>query len=281
MKSFIVRVTREPLVHFALIGLAIFLIFDLMDDTPPDVGTTDIIVSIQTADRLAKNYESVWRRAPNAEEMDGLIDNFVREEVLVREALALGLDRNDTVIRNRLRQKMEFLASAAVGASVPTDDVLGAYYAENKDDFFVEGSLALVQVFLGPSPDDASTQAIMQALEKGQDPGTLGVRTLMPSSLPLSARATVDNTFGRGFYQSLLAIEVGIWSEPLRSGYGYHLVHIDQKQPGYVPELTTVKAAVQRQWLESQAEILEQAYFQKVLEQYNIVRPDQTVMAQP
>jgi hypothetical protein len=281
MKDIVARVVHEPLMHFVLIGLVIFWVFDVMDDTPDEMQTMEIVVSEQVASRLAESFAGAWRRPPNTEELDGLIDDFIREEVLVREAFALGLNRNDTVIRKRLRQKMVFLASAAVAASTPSEDVLRVHYAETKDDFYVEGRLALTQVFLGAEPGDASVQAIRRSLDDGESPATLGVGTLMPTSLPLSSPSTIDNTFGRGFNYALLDLEIGNWSEPLRSGYGYHLIRVDQIMPGQVPDFDTVKDSVQRRWLEAQTEILEEAYFKRLLEQYTVVRPDLTAVDQP
>ncbi|MEM9063785.1 MAG: peptidyl-prolyl cis-trans isomerase, partial [Pseudomonadota bacterium] len=124
LKSFL----REPLVHFLAIGALIFLAFSVLDDEPETAALQEIVVTRATSDQLAANFEVTWRRAPTDQEKALLVDEFIREEVLVREAKALSLDRNDAVIRNRLRQKMAFLTDSVAGAMQPTEQELADYF---------------------------------------------------------------------------------------------------------------------------------------------------------
>ena len=129
------HILREPLVHFLALGAAIFALFAVLDDAPPPPDGTRIVVSEEQARRLAASFAATWRRPPSVAELDGLIDNYVREEIYVREALALGLDRDDSVVRQRLRQKMEFWTESGADAVAPTEAELRAHYEANADRF--------------------------------------------------------------------------------------------------------------------------------------------------
>ncbi|MCZ6771899.1 MAG: peptidyl-prolyl cis-trans isomerase, partial [Proteobacteria bacterium] len=128
------RLLREPLLQFLAIGGLIFLLFAAVDDTR-DAPTDMIVVTPERIDRLAAGYSSVWRRMPTEDELDALIDEHVREEVYYREALALGLDRNDTIVRRRLRRKMEFLMDTGRENLEPAAGELEAYLLANEKTF--------------------------------------------------------------------------------------------------------------------------------------------------
>ena len=127
------QIVRQPIMHFFLIGLVFFGLFALTNDPVPEAGVPTIVVSEQDATWLASQFEATWRRPPSEAELNGLIDSFVREDIYVREALALGLDQGDAVVRRRLSQKMEFLTEASAEAANPTDDVLRAYQAAHPE----------------------------------------------------------------------------------------------------------------------------------------------------
>lgn len=151
---------RQPLLHFMAIGLVIFAVFGLRNDISKPVQNKVIVVTAATAARLAAGFEATWRRPPTDVEIAGLMENHVCEEVLVREALALGLDRGDAAIRRRLRQKMEFLTTAAVSAVNLSEEMLRKHYTAYQDKFSIRGRLAFPQVFLGPAPQDQMVQKI-------------------------------------------------------------------------------------------------------------------------
>lgn len=273
------RIVREPVLHFTVIGLLVFAAFRLLDDKPAMTPATAIIVKSQTADRLAAGFKATWRRQPNKVELAGLLENHVREEVLVREALALGLDRNDPVIRRRLRQKMEFLTAAAAAAMVPSEAALREHYARHRDRFRVIGRVALTQVFLGSEPDDGKVQGIHAALRDGANPASLGARTMLPPSLAPSPPETVDGVFGAGFYRSLADLKAGDWAGPVRSGYGQHLLRIDQRIGDRVPAFEAVREAVRHHWIESNSAAMEEDRYQRLRQRYAVTLPDTTVAA--
>jgi hypothetical protein len=205
-----------------------------------------------------------------------LLEDFLREEIFVREALALGMDRNDPVIRKRLRQKMEFLADAAAATASPSDDALLDHYAKHQEVFRIDGRIAFSHVFLGPNRNAETTASIQSALIGGADPNTLGDRILIPPSFPLSPVESIDGTFGVGFYGAIDQLQGSAWEGPVRSGYGYHLIYVHAREEAYIPALKAVKDKVYRHWLAAETVSLQDAYFERLKENYNISLPDQS-----
>ena len=128
-------ILRQPLVQFFIIGGVFFAVFSAVNEAPPDRDQERLEVSLQDALWLASQFQSTWNRPPSEEELTRLIGEYVREEVYVREALALGLDRGDSVVRNRLRQKMEFVTEASAQAALPQENELETYFEEHAEKY--------------------------------------------------------------------------------------------------------------------------------------------------
>lgn len=275
---------REPLLHFALAGAALFVLFDVVGGAggpsatpaarPAAAGGTTIVVDAAIVGRLAQGYEAVWNRPPTPEQLDTLIDSFVTEEILVREALLLGLDADDTVVRQRLRQKMEFLLEAAASTETPDEATLQAYLADNAETFAIAPRIGFTQVFLGEAPAEGAAGAALDALAAGQDPAAVGQRTLLPLRMPPSPPAAIDGTFGRGVAEALLALPEGEWAGPVRSGYGDHLVRIDARDPGRLPELAAIRDEVERAWRADRAAAVKAARIEELRGVYTVERVD-------
>ena len=263
--TLIQRLLREPLLHFLVIGGLIFLVFAAVDDTP-DAPTDVIVVTPERIDRLAAGYNSVWKRMPTDDELDALIGEFVREEVYYREALALGLDTNDTVVRRRLRQKMEFLTDSGAQLLEPSAGELEAYFAANEGTYRRGPRLAFEQIYLGETPGvDAITRAL-SALQSdpAADPSALGERTLLPAQLGLSPPNAIDGVFGQGFFELLVEIPTGVWTGPVASAYGLHLVRILDSPPARTPPLEEVRSAVLRDWKAAKAKEIRELHYNRL-----------------
>ena len=259
------RLLREPLLHFLAIGSLIFLLFAAVDDTreaPADV----IVITPERIDQLAAGFSSVWKRMPTDDELDALIDEEVREEVYYRGALALGLDRNDTIVRRRMRQKMEFLLDTGAYLQDPAAGELEVYFAANED-FYRSGlRLAFEQIYLGEAPTVEAISLSLGALQSDPpaDPATLGERTLLPAQLGLSPPNAIDGVFGKDFFELLAERPPGVWTGPAVSAYGVHLVRILDSLPARTPPLEEVRDAVLRDWKAAKAqEIREQDYAER------------------
>ena len=258
----LLRILREPLLHFLAIGGLIFLLFAAVDDTR-DAPTDVIVVTPERINQLAAGYSSVWKRMPTDDELDALIDEHVREEVYYREALALGLDRNDTIVRQRLRQKMEFLTDSGANLLEPAAGELEAYFAANEQAFRRGPRLAFEQIFLGETPGPESITRSLGALQSDPvtDPSALGERSLLPAQLSLSPPNAIDGVFGQGFFELIVELPPGVWTGPVVSAYGVHLVRILDSLPARTTPLEEVRDAVLWDWKAAKAqEIREQDY---------------------
>ena len=273
---------RQPLVHFLLIGAAIFGVFAALDDSSPSAPSLqEIVVTTEKAEQLAAQFQSVWRKPPTGQELNSLVDDFIREEVLVREATALSLDLNDVVIRRRLRQKMEFLTDSAAAALKPSDEQLRAYFDANAERYSSDARIAFDQIFVGEAPSVEKIEQVRNVLTPETDHTLVGARTLLPPSLPMSPESSVDGTFGRGFFDQLTEIEAGAWSNPVRSGYGIHIVRITERSDARILDFESVRDAVLRDWTKDKASGIAEAYYARMLERYSVSRPDLSSIGVP
>lgn len=266
------RIVTEPFVHFALLSLAIFGWFKLAQ---PDEGSADrdpriIIIDQRQVDVLAGQFEDTWRRPPTAEELAKLKEDWLNREVLVREALALGLDGNDEIIRNRLVQKMNFLLTSEAGAARPEDEVLQTYLADNAEAFKTPARLAVSLVYLGLNPSDTFVDQTRTRLAAGDDHRQLGEASLLPTEFDLSARASVDGNFGTGFFDQLEPLPLGEWSGPVQSSFGLHMVRLDNRWDATLPPLGAIRDRVLADWREKQAERAKEVFIENLRSTYVI-----------
>jgi hypothetical protein len=251
---------KEPLVHFLVLGLIIFVVYHALNrsnEQEPD----KIVVTQARMEQLAGLFAKTWQRPPTATELKGLIDDYVKEEILYREALALGLDNDDTVIRRRLRQ---------------TDEELETYLESNMSKFELDSQIAFEQVFLNPErrgdqiEEDAAS--ILEALNSNAsaDAANLGDATLLPLELDLTSATRIGQTFGPQFAKAVDQLTPGAWGGPIKSTFGTHLVRVNKREPGRVPALNEVRAAVKREWATEQRKKLEDKRFAELLKRYDV-----------
>jgi hypothetical protein len=201
----------------------------------------------------------------------------VREEMATREAMAMGLDRDDTIIRRRLRQKLEFLAEDSIDATPPTDAELQAWLDQHPEKFRVEPEVAFRQVYLspdkrGPAVDD-DARALLARLSTAAAPveiDTLGDSLMLPHEVERSTRTEVARQFGEEFADALLKVEPGRWQGPIRSGYGLHLVLVQERQEGRSPLLVEVRPVVEREFLSDRRRRELNAMYERMLERYRV-----------
>ena len=269
-------ILREPLVHFLVIGAVLFALFRLVDDAPP--ATAEIVVTRGHIVQLATSFRLVWQREPTGRELDGLVEDYIREEVLYREAVALGLDRDDTIIRRRMRQKLEFLAEDLSAQLQPGEEDLKTWFEENQHSYRIDERFTFEHVYLNPdrhgdSLDDDIAELLqrLSAADGELDPTTLGDPILLPSAFTAMARTRVEQTFGTSFVTSLEGIAVGPWVGPVESGYGQHLVQVSERLPSAMPDLEEVREAVARDWSAAQEQKTLEAHYQALRQGYTIL----------
>jgi len=271
------RLLREPLVHFLLLGAALFGAYALLGQGKSS-AQDEIIVSAGQIETLAATFTKIWQRPPTAQEMKAQIDQYVKEEMLSREAIALGLDKHDTVIRRRLQQKMEFLAEDFAAASDPTEAELADYLAEHPDQFAEEPRFTFRQVFLSTDKrgDRLRTDAIrlladLKKRGKDTDIAELGDGTLLPQDLTDASQRSLVSQFGSEFTSALEKLNPGEWSGPIQSGYGEHLVFVSQRTEGRVPALDEVREQVKRELMNERRQAANRRFLDELLSKYHVV----------
>ncbi len=267
------RILAEPLVAFLGLGGLLFLIF-AMTGNAPEPREDQIVISPEIEEQLATQFEQTWRRPPTAQEAEGLMNSWIRQEVLVREALDFGLDNGDTIIRQRLQQKMEFLLSALAEALEPTDDELQAYLDENPQAFSEPARTAFDQVYLGDSPSETAAQDAIEALQNGAAPASLGERTLLPSRFELSVPTAIDSALGPGMAARILTLPEGEWSGPVQSGYGWHVLRVTDRVDERPANLEEIRDKVATAWRAEKARELMDQQYTNLLARYEVVLPE-------
>ena len=270
------RLLREPLAHFAALALVIFAAYAVLAPPAQQAPVGSIVVSAGKIEQMAAIFARTWQRPPSPEELKGLIDDYVTEEIYVREALALGLDTDDTVIRRRLRQKMEFMTSADVDALTPTDADLQAYLDTHPDAFSEAPQVGFQQVYLNPDrhPEtmDQDAATLLEALraDPKADTSVLGDASLLPYELPLTSIGSIDRIFGPDIAASVAQAEPGVWTGPVASPYGLHLIRVKTKSPGRIPALAEIRDVVLREWSNAKRQDLEAARLADLLGRYDV-----------
>lgn len=269
------RWLKEPLLHFLLLGLAIFGAYRLLgpDEQPP----SSIVVTEGIINGQIESFSRTWLRPPTPQEIDELIREYVREEVYYREGMALGLDRDDTVIRRRLKQKLEFVAEAAGIAAEPTDDDLRAFLEQRPDAYRTDARVSFMHVFLSAERrGDAVAQdaaRVLGALRSGNevvDPAALGDPTMLEREFDDVPLRDVAAQFGDGFAGRVVELPVRQWQGPIESSYGMHLVRVGARTDGRAPELDEVRDALRRDWLNERRIAANEAYYQSLLQRYTV-----------
>lgn len=251
---FLKRLLREPLVHFLLLGGALFAAHGMLAKRAT-IEPGQIVVSQLRIDHLTEGFARTWLRAPTAEELDGLIRDYIREEVYYREAMAMGLDRDDTIIRRRLQQKLEFLSENIADLTPPTDEELRVFLQSHPDQFLSQRRFSFHQVYLSLErhrdslAGDAKDLLGLLKSSDGSEASRLGDPSLLESRLDNVEATDVAKQFGGKFASALNDLPLREWQGPVESSYGVHLVFIDERTERLSPALEDVRDAVRRELL--------------------------------
>jgi hypothetical protein len=270
------NILKDPLLHFLLIGALLFLVFELIK-SPVGNQENRIVITQGDIDYLQANFSRTWQRPPTEDELSGLIEDKVRDEIAYREAVAMGLDQDDSVIRRRLRMKMELLVEDIAGLSPPTDEELAAFLEEQKDSFRQEPQVSFKQVFLnidkrgaGVDEDARDTLAQLTAAGPDADPESFGDPNMLPKEYPLYYSSDVERLFGESFAGDLLLVEPGKWTGPVRSSYGLHLVYVGERIAGRNPELAEVRKEVEREWTAKRRREFKEETYKNLRQRYMV-----------
>ena len=271
------RILREPLTHFLAIGVVLFAVFALVNDERP-AGSNRIEITGGDIEQLVAIFGKQWQRPPNQQELQGLIDARVREEVLYREALAMGLDKDDTIVRRRVAQKLEFLMADASGVAQPGDTALQAYYEANAERYRQPPKLSFSQVYFSTDRRGEQAQkaagAVLARLRAAQPPVTHAPEEGDPFMLPqvyVDKRTDdIARDFGSAFSEAIAGYETGQWQGPVASAYGVHLVYVVSREASRLPPLEQMRERVVNDWLAEQRRLADERMYARLRERYEV-----------
>jgi hypothetical protein len=266
---------REPLLQFLVLAAVLFGINAYLTRGAEE-APAKIVVTTAQIDSLAKTFAMTWQRQPTPEELDGLVEDYIRDEVYYREGKAIGVDRDDIVIRRRIRQKMEFFAED-MAAAEPTDAELAAYLSDHVDDFRRDDKVSFQHLYLSESKrgetldDDARlvSAELLGRTEVDRMPTSDGF--LLGNDFENVTRADVARDFGEAFAAKLFEAAQGVWEGPVASPFGLHFVFVRDRGEGGTPRLEEAREAVEREFLNERRNKVQEAFYQNLRKRYEVV----------
>ena len=275
---------REPLAHFLLLGMALFAAYGYMHRGRGGVESSrQIALTLDDLRQLDMYFVSQWQRPPTATEFNSMVEDKIQEEILYREGLAMGLDKDDTIVRRRMAQKVQFLAEDVAAAREPTTAELKAWYysGKNSERFALPGRITFKHVYFSPDSrgrrahDDAA-DALAKGAGQRKDSKAAplhGDRFMFQDYYADRSSEQLAKDFGPQFAQAILKVKPGSWQGPIESGYGWHLVYVESMTPGRVPAFEETESDVKTAWLADQkAQAWHKAY-QHMRARYTVLLP--------
>jgi peptidyl-prolyl cis-trans isomerase C len=280
------KILQEPLLHFLVIGALIFVVFSVANREEVNLDEKKIVVSAGDIQRLSANWSKKWNRPTTETELQGLVESYIREEVYYREALALGLDQDDTVLRRRLMQKMEFLSNDLADLNNPDETALNDYFLENQDKYELPARISFTHIYFSLDKHgnrifndaekvltdiQAASPSIPRAPERGDS-------FMLQYAFTLETPFEVARLFGQDFAEQLFQTETDSWQGPIESGYGLHLVKISEKVDARMPELAAVIDKARTDYMFEQRQKTNKAIYERFKERYEIIveKPEQS-----
>ena len=274
------RWLREPLVHFLLIGSLLFVAYRASGHSN-EPGSTRIQLTLDDLRQLQMGFAAQWQRQPTAAELSGLVDNRIRQEVLYREALAMGLDKDDDIVKRRMAQKMQFLAEDVANAHEPTSAELKAWFEKNGDKFALPDRISLRHLYFSPDlrGKRAHDDAVKVLANIGAQPddskaaAALADRFMFQDYYGDRSPEQLAKEFGPKFADAVFKLKPGLWRGPVESGYGWHLVFVDSFTPGRIPAFEEAEPDVKAAWLADQREQASRKAYEAMRTKYTVSLP--------
>ncbi|TDJ40635.1 MAG: peptidyl-prolyl cis-trans isomerase [Gammaproteobacteria bacterium] len=279
MRDKLRNLAKEPLIQFLLIGACIYGAYAWFGTPDEDVTDNTIIVDAARIDSFIGQWQRRWNRPPTRRELDGVINAFVREDILYRAALAMGLDQDDPITRRRMAQKLEFLTNDIALFKEPVPGELERYFEDNQARYRDPDLITFSQVFFDPDAredatlDDAAEMLAQLQVVGEPDPATLtaGDRFMLQNYFSAASELEVRRQLGTGFTEAVMQLEPGRWHGPVLSGFGVHLVYVYQLAVAPAPEFEDVQQQVLENWQSEQQEDFNETFFESLKSRYEIV----------
>jgi peptidyl-prolyl cis-trans isomerase C len=276
------RWLKEPLIQFLLIGAVIYGAYGVFAPPAEEDRDATVVVDANRISSFVAQWQARWNRPPTQRELDGLIDNYVREEILFRQGEVMGLAQDDPVFRRRIAQRVELLAADLSRLAEPTEDELEQYLQDNINQFSGPVRLTFVQVFFDPDVReettlDAAKATLAQLRAAGvPDPQALSVgdRTMVPDYFDAASELEIRKRLGGGFTDTVMGLEPGSWHGPVLSGFGVHLVYVFERMPAPVPLLADVQPQVLEAWHTTRVAEFQQQFYQQLKSRYEVIIED-------
>ncbi len=279
MSNKFTRLIREPLLQFLLIGTGIYALYFFYGEPPLEEQDRTIVVTKDYVSSLTESFAKRWNRPPTSEELQGLIGEYIRESLLYREALSMGLDKEDHIIRRRLAQKLEFLTNDLVKLTPPDDSVLQQYLDDNLEKFRDSDLLTFTQIYIDPDKRGDSTlsyaDTLLDQLQIAGQPTNetleMGDRFMLQSVFYNAPVREIQRQMGQEFTDSVMQLEPGRWNGPVLSGYGVHLVYVSDHSIATEPQLADVRDKVLTEYLHEQTRKFNAEYLNVLRTRYTII----------
>lgn len=262
------RLIREPLVHFLIAGAAVFWV---LSGRPPDLGERRIVVNQAVVGALVQRYYDSFHRVPSPDELDGLIKDWVADQVYYREALRLGLDQGDEVVVRRMRRKMEAMAVADAETAEPSDAELQAMIDKDPAHYSEDPRTSFDQVYLGADTPQSRAQANLELGKLRQGQAVEGVPAPLPAHLDKASASDISGQFGDEFTLALRRLPTGQWQGPVASGLGLHLVRVNARMAPSPPSLASVRQRVTNDWRAAAVQRAQTQAYNQMLKGYDVV----------
>jgi hypothetical protein len=251
IKKTLKHILKEPLFHFIFIGGLIFILYEFAGSKEYVPENNLIYVSWSTIESEMKQWENLMGRPPTEEEVGSFIDKYINDELLSREAISLGLDKGDIVIKRRLVQKIEFMRDDYFNIPEPTDEDLKIYLQDNNDNYTIPRQISFAQIWLkgdGMTADELIERAfslksiLNDHREKPENAVQYNSSALLDTEYSAISQQKMLNLFGNeDLFNDLWSDQAGIWIGPFHSVYGIHLMYIMEKEESRLPGVEEVR----------------------------------------
>ena len=279
------KLVREPLVHFLLIGAGIYGLYGIFGSSLEGEDERTIIVSAGEIKARSDQWSKQRERPPTEEELDGLINDYVRTQVLYREAIAMGLENGDAVIERRLAQRLKQLVQSLIAPEEPSEDELRTWFEENEKKFTQPDLYSLIHLYFSPDKRGAATAddaeaALATLVSLGEIPtdfASYGDRLLPQNYYADQTEAAISRVFGQGFVEQVIKLEPGAWHGPVISGYGIHLVYLTEVTRASAPEFSEFAEQAKEMWTAEKGRELNERFIENLIEGYEVTIEDADV----
>lgn len=270
----VVRAMREPLLQFLVIALVLFAADRLLNGSNVQLSSESISISQGRVQQIAESYRLLAGRMPSRAELQALVRDFADEEIAYREAIAMGLDADDTIVRRRMRQKLEFLAEDAEASEEPTDEQLAAWLMQHAADYRLPERISFRQLLASTDTrgDRASQDAaaLLERLRSGADPTRLGDPSMLPAALPPTTQQGVAALFGDAFAAAVFAHPGEGWFGPVGSPLGAHVIMILSREAARDPVLAEIRPKLRSDWIEARRRDRREQFWARLRQRYQI-----------